>query len=184
MVGLLSLWLPILLAAVAVFVLSSVIHMALPWHKPDYKRFAAEDEVLDALRRFELAPGDYVAPLAGSMAEMNTEAYKAKLARGPQIFLTVRPQGEGMGRSLVLWFMLSIVVGAFAAYVAGLALPPGADFMAVLRITSAVAFAGYALALWQNSIWFSRSIGATFRSSVDGLLYALVTGAVFGWLWP
>lgn len=184
MVGLLSLWLPILLSAVAVFVLSSVIHMALPWHKPDYRKFAAEDDVLDALRKFELAPGDYVAPLAGSMAETSTEAYKAKLARGPQIFLTVRPQGEGMGKSLVLWFVLSLVVGAFAAYVAGLALAPGAEFMIVFRIASTVAFAGYALALWQNSIWFSRSIGATFRSTVDGLVYALVTGAVFAWLWP
>jgi len=31
MTGLHSLWLPILLSAVIVFVVSSVIHMALPW---------------------------------------------------------------------------------------------------------------------------------------------------------
>lgn len=33
MTGLSALWLPILLSAVVVFVASSIIHMALPWHK-------------------------------------------------------------------------------------------------------------------------------------------------------
>ncbi len=36
MVALQALWLPILLSAVIVFVGSSIIHMALPWHKNDY----------------------------------------------------------------------------------------------------------------------------------------------------
>ena len=37
MVGTAELWLPILLSGVFVFVVSSVIHMALPIHKNDYK---------------------------------------------------------------------------------------------------------------------------------------------------
>lgn len=184
MVGLFSLLLPVAIAAIAVFIASSVIHMALPWHKGDFKRFAAEDAVLDALRRFDLAPGDYVAPLAGSMAEMGSDEYKAKVARGPQIMLTVRKPGTGMGKSLVLWFAYSLVVGLFAAYVAGLALPAGADYMLVFRITSTVAFAGYALAVWQSWIWYSRDLGYVIRATIDGLVYALLTGGIFGWLWP
>jgi hypothetical protein len=35
MVGLSALWLPILLSPVIVFVVSSIIHMATPWHKGD-----------------------------------------------------------------------------------------------------------------------------------------------------
>ena len=36
MTGLDSLWLPILLSSVLVFVVSSVIHVLTPWHKGDY----------------------------------------------------------------------------------------------------------------------------------------------------
>ena len=41
-----DLWLPILVAAVLVFVVSSVIHMVLQYHKPDYRKLAKEEEVL------------------------------------------------------------------------------------------------------------------------------------------
>ena len=42
MTALSQLWLPILISAVAVFVVSSVIHMALPWHRSDFPKMADE----------------------------------------------------------------------------------------------------------------------------------------------
>ena len=62
MVSIFSLWLPILLSAVAVFVASSLIHMVLRYHSRDYKRLPSEDDVMDALRPFDLPPGDYMVP--------------------------------------------------------------------------------------------------------------------------
>jgi hypothetical protein len=59
MVSLVDLWLPIVLSAVLVFLSSSVIHMALRWHSKDFAIFTAEDAVMNALRPFDLAPGDY-----------------------------------------------------------------------------------------------------------------------------
>lgn len=56
--------------------------------------------------------------------------------------------------------------------------------MHVFRVTSAVAFVCYALALWQNWIWYSRSLGYTLRATLDGLLHALLAGGAFGWVWP
>ena len=53
-----ALWLPILLSAVLVFVASSIIHMASPWHKSDYPKMPNEDGVMDALRPFAIPPGD------------------------------------------------------------------------------------------------------------------------------
>jgi hypothetical protein len=50
MTGMFDLWLPILLASVAVFIVSSVIHMAPLWHKNDYPRVPDEDKVRSALR--------------------------------------------------------------------------------------------------------------------------------------
>lgn len=183
MVSLVDLWLPILLSAVLVFVASSVIHMALRWHSNDFKRFAAEDAIMDALRPFNLAAGDYAAPLPESTAHMSSAEFKAKQARGPSFALTVLVN-TSIGRNLVKWFVYTIVVALFAAYVASLVLPAGAPYMTVFRVTSTVAFAGYALALWQSWIWYSRSLGSTIRTTIDGLVYALLTGGAFGWLWP
>lgn len=183
MVSLVDLWLPIALSAVLVFLASSVIHMALRWHSKDFKKLAAEDAVMDALRPFNLAPGDYAAPLPDSMAHMSSPEFKARQARGPSFVLTILTNSS-MARNLVKWFLYSIVVGLFAAYVASLALPAGAPYMTVFRMTGTVAFAGYALALWQNWIWYSRGLGYTVRTTIDGLLYALLTGGAFGWLWP
>lgn len=184
MVSLAALWLPILVSAVIVFVASSIVHMALRYHSSDWQRFPSEDAVLDALRPFNLAPGDYAGPMAKTMAEMNSPEFKAKLARGPRIGLTVMSTSTSMGRSLVLWFLYGIAVSVFAAYVASIALGADAAYMSVFRITSTVAFVGYALALWQGWIWYSRSIGYTLKSTFDGLVYSLLTGGVFGWLWP
>jgi hypothetical protein len=184
MVSLAALWLPVLGSAVVVFVASSIIHMLVGYHRSDWQRFEKEDAVLDALRQFALRPGDYSAPMAKGMAEMNTPEFKAKIEKGPRVMLTVLTSSTSMLRSLVLWFLYSIVVSMFAAYVAGSALGPEAPYLEVFRLTSTVAFAGYALALWQSWIWYSRSIGYTLLSTFDGLVYALLTGGVFGWLWP
>ena len=60
---------------------------------------------------------------------------------------------------------------------------PAGDY-SVFRLASTTAFIGYALAHAQRSIWFSQNWGTTARNMFDGLVYALLTGGVFGWLWP
>ncbi len=185
MVPLLSLWLPILVAAILVFIVSSVIHMLLPYHHSDFRKVPSEDAVMEALRPFKIPPGDYVVPRPDSMARMGSPEFKAKLEKGPRLMMTVmRPGGDSMPRSLALWFLYSVVVGVFAGYVAGIVLSPGTPYLIVFRITGTVAFAGYALALWQSSIWYSTSVTTSLKSTFDGLIYGLVTGGAFGWLWP
>ncbi len=99
--------------------------------------------------------------------------------------LTVMPNGPfNMGRNLALWFLYSLVVGLFAAYVASRALAAGTDYLRVFQLTGATAFIGYSAALWQMSIWYRRSWTITLKSTVDGLIYALLTAGTFGWLWP
>ncbi len=185
MVPLTSLWLPILLSAVIAFVASSIFHMLLPFHRKDYTRVPAEDDVMAALRPFALPPGDYVMPLAVPPARMDSPEFLEKMNKGPVIMMTVMPSGPpAMGSTFVLWFAYCVVVSIFAAYVAGRALGPGAPYLDVFRFVGTVAFAGYSLALWQHSIWYKRSWGTTLRSTIDGLVYALLAGGIFGWLWP
>ena len=185
MVPLTSLLIPIAVSAVVVFIASSLIHMVLPYHRSDYGRVPSEDEAMEALRRFSIAPGAYVMPSPGSAAEMRSPEYVAKRDKGPIAMITVfKPGPPELGKQLGLWFAYSLVVGVFAAYVTGLALGPGAPYRSVFRMASTVAFAGYALALPQFSIWFGRPWSITLKSVFDGLIYALLTGGTFGWLWP
>lgn len=185
MVPTMSLLIPILVAAVLVFVVSSIIHMMLNYHKNDFRQVPSEDAVMDALRPFDIPPGDYVVPCPGSSKAMKSPEFQEKVNEGPVAFMTVLPNGQvSMGSSLVQWFIYCILVGLFAAYVTGQALGPGADYLSVFRFAGATAFGGYALALLQNSIWYKRAWSATLKSVFDGFVYALVTAGVFGWLWP
>ncbi len=185
MVSLKSLRLPILLSAELVFVVMSLIHMLLKYHNTDFGKVPNEDQVMDALRPFGIAPGDYAIPHAGSTDAMKTPEFIDKVTKGPVAFVTVLENGPPtMGKSLVQWFVYCIVVGIFAGYIAGHALGPAADYLPVFRYVGAVAFTGYALALLQNSIWYKRNWATTLKTVFDGLLYALVTAGTFGWLWP
>src|SRR5262245_57944568 len=115
MVAVYSLWLPILVAAILVFVASSIIHMATPWHKSDCVKAPNEDKVMDALRPFAFPPGDYAMPHPADMADMKSPAFIEKMNKGPVMVFTVMPNGVfAMGQSLVLWFLYSVVVAVFA----------------------------------------------------------------------
>lgn len=185
MVPVTSLALPILLSAVICFVASSVIHMFLPIHRNDLKKLPKEDEAMDALRRFNIPPGDYAIPCAGSPEAMKKPEFLEKRAKGPVAFMTVLPAGPmSMGRPLAEWFVYLIIVSWLAAYVTGRAVGSGADYLAVFRFAGTTAFIGYSMALPQNSIWWRRGWGMTIKTMLDGLVYGLLTGGVFGWLWP
>jgi hypothetical protein len=83
-----------------------------------------------------------------------------------------------------MWFVYIVIVGVFAGYVAGRALPRGAEYLHVFRFAGVAAFLSYAVALWQMSIWYRRAWSTTIKSSIDGLIYACLTAGTFGWLWP
>lgn len=185
MTGILSLWLPILLSAVLVFIASSLIHTVLPWHKGDFAKLPDEDAVRSALRPLAIPPGDYHVPRPSGSEEMKSAAFAEKVEAGPNIMMTVLPNGPwSMGPQLAMWFVYNIVVSIFAAYVAGRALPPGSEYLSVFRLAGATAFASYTLALYQLSIWYRRSWSLTLKATFDGLIYALLTAGAFGWLWP
>jgi hypothetical protein len=185
MVPVMSLGVPIVVSAGIVFVASSIIHMVLPYHRNDLRKLPTEDEVMAALRRFNIPPGDYVVPHAGSPAGMKHPEFVEKMKKGPVVFMTLAPGGPpSMGKSLLLWFLYSIVVSVFAAYIAGRALAPGAHYLEVFRFAGCSAFMAYSLALPQNSIWYKRNWRMTLKAMFDGLVYGLLTAGTFGWLWP
>lgn len=185
MISIAALWMPIIVAAVLVFIASSIIHMAPLWHRSEFPKAPNEDRILDALRPFSIPPGDYMLPRASDMKDMKSPEFTEKMKRGPVVIMTVLPNGPpSMGKNLTLWFIYAVAVGIFAAYITGLTLAPGTGYLTVFRIASATAFIGYAVALWQMSIWYHRAWSTTLKLTLDGLIYSLLTGGAFGWLWP
>ena len=185
MVEITSLLLPLLLSSVFVFIVSSIIHTVLPWHKSDYPKLANEEKVMDALRPLSVPQGEYMMPRSTDMSDMRSAEYAEKRKKGPVAMLTILPGGPiSMTNNLVQWFAYSLIVGLFAAYVAGRALSSGATYLQVFRFVGTTAFVGYSLALWQMTIWYNRSVSITLKSTMDGLIYALITAGTFGWLWP
>ena len=180
-----ELWLAILLSAVFVFIVSSVLHMVIPIHKGDYKKLANEDAVLEAMRTNGVEPGEYMFPCAGSMKAMGTPEMVEKLKKGPVGWLTVVPSGGfNIGKSLVWWFVYSLVVSVLVAYVGWHGLDPGAPYLKVFQLTGAAAVMGYAVGHFHDSIWKGASWTTTGKFIFDGVIYGLVTAGTFGWQWP
>jgi hypothetical protein len=174
-----------LLSAVLVFLVSSIIHMATPWHASDFQKIPDETGVMAALRPFKLAPGSYVMPRPSSMKDLGSPEFKEKHRLGPSAMLHVLPGGEtGMGRQLALWFLYSALVALMAGFITSRGVGPGAPFFGVLKFVGAIAFLGYAVGLWQEWIWYSRSWVVTLKSTIDGAIYGALTGLAYAWLWP
>ena len=99
--------------------------------------------------------------------------------------MTVLPNGVfNMGKSLTQWFLYSLVISVFAAYVTHAAVEPGASYLQVFMFAGTVAVMAYGLSYIPNSIWKGSSWVTTMKFMFDGVIYGLVTGGTFGWLWP
>ncbi|MBI3484760.1 MAG: hypothetical protein HY012_06365 [Acidobacteria bacterium] len=185
MVELTALWMPILLSAVVVFVASSVIHMALPYHKSDYKKLPNEEKVLEALRALGVTPGTYHFPHCESHKDMKTPEHIEKLNKGPIGLMTVMPSGPpNMGKYLTTWFLYCVAISFFVAYLTGRTLGPGTQYLTVFRVAGTVGFLSYGIAHAHASIWEGRAWSTTLKFFFDGLVYGCLTAGMFGWLWP
>ncbi len=185
MVTIASLWLPILLSAVFVWIASALVWTVMPHHKKDWKPLPDENAAQAALRPQNLSPGQYTVPFVGSSAAMKDPEVTRKLQEGPVGYLTIIPSGvPTMGGKMAASFVFYVVVGVMLAYIAGRTLGPGAEYLRVFQITGTVAWLTYAFAVVPESIWFGRPWSVTFKGVLDGLAYSLLTAGTFGWLWP
>src|SRR5215510_15282711 len=185
MVGLVALWKPIILSAVFVFITLAIVHMIPGWHQGDMTGVPGEDKVMETLRGLNVRPGEYRFPYGNTTKEMEAPAFVEKMKMGPVGTMTIRPNGElAFGKMMGQWFVYSLFIALLVAYITGRTRAPGAPFVEVFRVSGVVTFCCYVDAHWQNWIWWGRSTRFTLTYSLDGVVYALVTGATFGWLWP
>jgi hypothetical protein len=185
MVSLTSLWLPILLSAVVVFIVSSIVHMALGYHRSDYTKLPNEDAIVGAMHEAGVTRGMYMFPHMSSPKEMNSPEMLEKYERGPVGILAIIPSGPpAMGKLLALWFVYTLIVSFFAAYLAAATLAAGTHYLGVFRVVGTAAFLAYGIGYFVDPIWKGGLWSVSLKNMFDGLVYALFTAGVFGWLWP
>jgi hypothetical protein len=184
MVSLAALWLPIVLSAVIVFIVSSIMHTVLTYHRGDYGKLPDEDKVLAALRSAGPKPGLYIFPFC-THKEMKLPATIEKYKVGPVGRISVLPSGPpALPKFLVKWFIYCLLIGFFVAYLTAHTVAPGARYLAVFRVAGTAAFLAYGLGHLSDGIWKGETWSATLKEVFDGLVYGLLTAGTFGWLWP
>jgi hypothetical protein len=179
---LLSLALPIVLTAVAVFFASFLSWMVLQLHKPDWAKLPNEDAVMAALGAGNVPRGGYMFPMPADHKEMATPEFQAKYAKGPRGQIHLQPPVK-MGGNLVLTFAYFLAVSFCLAIVGGMAFPAGETptFSDVFRLFFQAGILAYLAAIVQHAIWFPmRIVGHV----IESIAYAVITGLIFAALWP
>src|SRR5258708_39371359 len=101
---LIPVWLPILLSATAIWVISAIFWMALPHHKQDFIGLPDEDSFMDYIRRSGIKPGNYVFPdfrgREAMKSEKDAEGLEGRPGRPPQRLADAGDYGRQDGRHL------------------------------------------------------------------------------------
>lgn len=177
---LMSLWMPIVIGAAALFFASFLSWMVLQLHRTDWLKLAKEDQFIQTVRDCEVPVGSYIFPGCNSPEEMKSEEHQKKWETGPCGILTVYPK-VNMGRNLGLTFLYFLVINFCLGYLATLGVQPGADFMTVFRFVSTAGLMTFLAAIVPHAIWFhSRIVGHV----IESIAYAAISGVIFAAMWP
>jgi len=180
---LLQLWLPIVLSAALVFVLSAVIHMAPLWRRTEWGRLADSTPLQAALRG--VPPGLYGFPAPPDRRDRMTKEWLARWEAGPSGWLALEAPGPmAMGRKLALSFLAYLGIALLVGYVASLSLGPATPTLTVVRVVSTTGFLAYAAGTVFNSIWYARPWRTWAFDALDALIYGFAMAGVFASLWP
>lgn len=181
-VSLASLWIPILVSAVFVFIASNILWMALPfWHRKDYKKLPDEKPVLAALSG--AASGQYVVP--GMDWSTSTPEERAAIQKGPMALLLVRnPNAFSLGKALTSYFLYTVVISSLVAYITAVMVPSGTHYLRVFRVAGTAGTIAYSFRGVPDSIWYGKPWPVTIKEIIDGVIFGLLIAGTFGWLWP
>lgn len=181
---LIQLWLPILLASVAVFFVSFLIWMVLPHHKKDILPLPDEKTFTNAIATMNLPAGLYMWPHNCTADGKAVEDAQARFAAGPWGSINVIGKAPNFGMNLLLTFSFYMVVNVFVGYLTLQARPFGTSFIPVFQVAGTAAILGYAAGGVPHAIFFGIPARFRFTELMDHIVYGLLTGLVFAWLWP
>lgn len=180
-----QLWLPILIAAVAVWFWNFLSWSILPIHRNDFAGLPNEDAVMSSLRGMNIAPGAYIFPRAKTTSECKTPEFQARWKSGPAGILNIWPASSAMGGKMIASFVVYLIVSVLIAYIGHHAFAAtGVPFVKVFQILGTAGVLAYTFAALPTLIWFNGSSSAKTAMLIDGLVTGLGTGAIFAAFWP
>jgi hypothetical protein len=181
------LWLPILVSAAAVWFASALAWMAVGHHKEDSLPLPNEQEVIDTVKRWNLSPGEYMFPDFRRCKGMSKEEKKTmyeNMQKNPMGLFRVWGK-ISMGGNMLWTFVVFLLASAMIGYLGWAALPHARDsFGHIFQVLGTAGILAYCFASFPNDIWFQRSKRAMAMCAIDGVVFGLITGAIFAWLWP
>jgi hypothetical protein len=183
MVFLAELWLPILVSAVFVFIASNILWMGLPfWHSRDYLKLPDEAPFMAGSKA--AGPGMYMYPKMDW--KTMTPEDRENLHNGPSGLIYLKnPATFSFSRTLGAYFLYTVLGSVCAAYIAGATLPRGVEYMRVFQVAGATGMIFWAFGTnGSDSIWYGKPWAVAIKHVVDGLIFGLLIGGTFGWLWP
>jgi hypothetical protein len=179
-----SLWIPILASAVAVFFASFIAWVVIGHHNPDWSELPEEGRTMDFLQKSGIRPGQYLFPLARTKDQMADTEKQQRLASGPWGSVNIWARPVNMGRNLLQTFTFYLVTSVFIAYLGTLALDPGVGFSKAFQVTGTAGILAYAFGVVPNAIWFGTHLRPLLMDILDGVCFGLITGFIFGMMWP
>jgi hypothetical protein len=188
---LLPLWLPILLSAAAVWIVSTIFGMPFLHHKNDWIGLPPHDE--DAFMEFlrtrgsgggGIKPGNYLFPDFRTRQAMESEKVKRALEQGPVGHLSVWPTPLTMGGKLAATFFVHLVATTLIAYLTRIAVPGAAPFAKVFQVAATAGILAYCFSFIPSAIWWSSYKRTIVANVIDGIICGVITGAIFAWRWP
>lgn len=183
---LLPLWLPILLSAAGVWIVSTIFGMPFLHHKNDWigLRPAEEDAFMEFIRKSGIQPGNYLFPDFRDPKAMKSEKVSKALEEGPVGHLSTWPTPLTMGGKLAATLVVYLVVSTLIAYLTRVALPGAASFAKVFQVAATAGVLAYCFSFIPNAVWFGAYTRTIVASFIDGIVYGCMTGAIFAWFWP
>ena len=187
---LVSLWLPILLSAAAVWITSTIFGMPFLHHKNDWIGLGPdEDAFMEFLRTRAsggggIKPGNYLFPDFRTREAMESEKVKRALEQGPVGHLSLWRPPLGMGGKLAATFVVYLIVSALIAYHASTTLSKPAEFTRVFQVVGTAGILAYSFSFIPSAIWFGAYRRTIVASIIDGIVFGAITGAIFAWRWP
>lgn len=196
-----QLWLPILASAAAVWITSALAWMLVGHHKNDWKELPNEKEFIDAVKRLGIPPGSYGFPEFRKAEGLSKDQKKAlwdDMQKQPMGIIRVWAP-INMGRNMLLTFLICLVVSVLIGYLGWNAFPhsaaiglsavgsvaaPRPEFFKIMQVLGTAGVLAYCFASLPNDVWFQKSRREVITCLIDGVIYGLITGAVFAWLWP
>ena len=116
---------------------------------------------------------------------MQSDAIQQKFRDGPVVLITMRkPGAPAMGKYLVQWFLLTIVIATLGATLAVQAYGIAGKAHQAGHFIGIFTMIAYGCGSVQESIWMGRPWSATLKYLLDSFIYGFVSALVFWQLWP